>query len=301
MKKFNTMIKRVITSLIVSFAIHPALANPAECISKHQLHKMQSSTLDEIRVFMRDIQWYFNGAATNQTYDYFSISLPYDLVRWESPNRQNIELYYGKGKNSIVIYQTTSVCFNHLISELQKNSKGQSSIETDYLITTFNIDATTFAFREYKNDYSTRKFTILVYDKKSLDLEISTALNSRTETPGNENTDNSAKQEEVVSFVSKEPEYPGGIESLYKDVYSLIIYPEFERQNNIQGTVYVSFIVEKNGTISEIKVDRGVNGGANLSTEAIRVLQYLKQFSPALMGSKPVRYRYRLPIRFILK
>jgi protein TonB len=109
------------------------------------------------------------------------------------------------------------------------------------------------------------------------------------------------EEEEIVAFVQAEPEYPGGIEKLYEDIYKNITYPEMEKENNIQGTVYVSFVVEKTGSITDIKIDRGVNGGPNLSKEAEKAVRKLKPFTPAKMNGKSVRYRYRVPIKFILR
>jgi protein TonB len=108
-------------------------------------------------------------------------------------------------------------------------------------------------------------------------------------------------ENEIVGYVQSEPEYPGGIGKLYEDIYHNFTYPELERQNKIQGTVFISFVVEKAGNITDIRIDRGVNGGPNLSKEAIKSVKKLKPFTPAKMNGKPVRYRYRLPIKFILR
>jgi TonB family protein len=108
-------------------------------------------------------------------------------------------------------------------------------------------------------------------------------------------------EEEIVAFVEIEPEYPGGIEKLYEEIYKSITYPEMERENNIQGTVYISFVVEKTGAFTDIKIERGVNNGPNLGKEAEKAVRLLKPFSPAKMNGKAVRYRYRMPIKFTLK
>jgi protein TonB len=108
-------------------------------------------------------------------------------------------------------------------------------------------------------------------------------------------------EEEIVAFVQEEPSYPGGIEKLYEEIYKSITYPEMEKENNIQGTVYISFVVEKTGAITDIKIERGVNNGPNLGKEAEKAVRKLKPFSPAKMNGKSVRYRYRMPIKFTLK
>jgi TonB family protein len=109
------------------------------------------------------------------------------------------------------------------------------------------------------------------------------------------------KEEEIVAFVSEEPVYPGGLEKLYAEIYKNITYPEMEQEQGISGTVYVSFVVEKNGTISGVKTERGVTGGPNLSKEAEKAVKKLGSFTPAKMNGKSVRYRYRIPVKFTLK
>jgi len=108
-------------------------------------------------------------------------------------------------------------------------------------------------------------------------------------------------EEEIVAFVSEEPVYPGGLEKLYAEIYKNITYPEMEKEQSIQGTVYVSFVVEKNGNVTDVKTERGVTGGPNLSKEAEKAVKKLSNFTPAKMNGKSVRYRYRIPIKFTLK
>jgi TonB family protein len=98
-----------------------------------------------------------------------------------------------------------------------------------------------------------------------------------------------------------EPVYPTGIEGLYEDIYKNIQYPEYELTKGIMGTVYVSFVVTKTGEITDIKEDRGVNGGPGLSLAAIKATRRLKNFQPAMVNGRPSNYRFRVPIKFKLK
>ncbi|MFZ4783899.1 MAG: energy transducer TonB [Flavobacteriales bacterium] len=110
------------------------------------------------------------------------------------------------------------------------------------------------------------------------------------------------EEEEVVSFAEVMPEYPGGNDALMAEIASSLVYPEIEKMNEIQGSVYLGFVVELDGKISDIRVMRGVKGGPGLDKEAIRVVKGLKHsFSPAKMNGRPVRLQYYLPIRFSLE
>ena len=104
----------------------------------------------------------------------------------------------------------------------------------------------------------------------------------------------------VYQFNSLEvsPSFPGGIEKFYMYIQNALQYPEFAKANNIQGKVFLSFIVEKNGQLTDIKVDRKVGGG--LDEEAIRVLKLSPRWNPGIQNGRPVRVKYNIPINFSL-
>jgi len=103
---------------------------------------------------------------------------------------------------------------------------------------------------------------------------------------------------EVFLVVEEAPEFPGGQEALLTYLGNNIKYPQLARESNIQGTVYVGFIVEANGSISNVKVARGIGGGCD--DEAVRVVKDMPAWKPGKQRSKPVRVQFNLPVRFIL-
>jgi TonB family protein len=104
--------------------------------------------------------------------------------------------------------------------------------------------------------------------------------------------------EECIEFPDIDASYPGGASALMKFFADNISYPREELEKNIQGKVYLSFVVNSDGTISEIKVERGT--GSNLDQEAIRVLSIMPNWIPGEYGGKKIRQRMRLPINFSL-
>ena len=75
-------------------------------------------------------------------------------------------------------------------------------------------------------------------------------------------------------------------------------YPETARNQEIQGRVYVAFVVEKNGSIGKVEILRGIGGGCD--EEAMRVIKMLPKWKPGMQMGKAVRVRYKLPINFQL-
>jgi len=110
--------------------------------------------------------------------------------------------------------------------------------------------------------------------------------------------------EEVVDntpplrFVEEMPEPIGGMESMYAFLTSNLKYPEVARNNGIQGQVFLEFVVEKDGSIGNVRVVAGVY--PELDQEAIRVVKMLPKWKPGKQMGKPVRCFYQIPIRFTI-
>jgi protein TonB len=106
----------------------------------------------------------------------------------------------------------------------------------------------------------------------------------------------------VFDFAEERPGYPGGEGAMYDELRSYIVYPEMEKQNQIEGTVYVNFVVEADGSISNIAVSRGVDEGPGFNKAAMGAVSKLKQkFTPAKMNGNPVRLRMTIPVKFSLR
>lgn len=103
----------------------------------------------------------------------------------------------------------------------------------------------------------------------------------------------------VFTAVEQEPTPRGGIAAFYQYLMQSIQYPENAKRNNIQGKVFLTFVIEKDGSLSDIKVLRGVS--ADIDAEAIRVLKNCPKWNPGIQSGRPVRVQYQVPIGFSLK
>lgn len=115
--------------------------------------------------------------------------------------------------------------------------------------------------------------------------------------------DNSDTEEEVdvkiFVIVEKMPEFPGGDLELRKYIAQNIKYPNIARENDIQGKVYVRFVVTEKGTVENVQIARGVD--PLLDQEAIRVVESLPTWKPGEQGGKKVKVWYTVPINFQLQ
>lgn len=104
----------------------------------------------------------------------------------------------------------------------------------------------------------------------------------------------------VPNYAEIMPEFDGGYDSLVNFITSNLKYPEWERQNKIEGIVYVGFTINKDGSISDILINVSVAGSKNFDAEVIRVISSMPKWIPGENEGEKVRVRYHLPVRFKL-
>jgi len=104
---------------------------------------------------------------------------------------------------------------------------------------------------------------------------------------------------EIFKVVEEMPEFPGGTAKLLEYIGKNIKYPMMARESDIQGKVYVQFVVEPDGSISKVTVLRGIGGGCD--EEAVRVVQSMPRWKPGKQRGAPVRVQYMVPIVFKLQ
>lgn len=107
------------------------------------------------------------------------------------------------------------------------------------------------------------------------------------------------EEDVIVLIPDVMPEFPGGYDALRGYLSMNIKYPLMAQEVGIKGGVYLSFIVDKDGSISDIKVLSGIGGGCD--DEAVRVVEGMPKWSPGKKRGKPVRVQFYLPINFRLQ
>ncbi len=103
----------------------------------------------------------------------------------------------------------------------------------------------------------------------------------------------------VFTFVEQSPEFPGGDAALIRFLQQNVVYPQMERDNDIQGRVLLRFIVMEDGQVDSVTVMHSVSPG--LDKEAVRVVKKLPKFKPGMQQGKPVRVYFNLPIVYKLQ
>jgi protein TonB len=105
-------------------------------------------------------------------------------------------------------------------------------------------------------------------------------------------------ENKIFTVVEQNPEFVGGYEAMMNFIRKNMRYPASARRMGVDGTVYVSFVVDKTGSISEVKTIRGIS--ADCDKEAMRVVSMMPAWKPGKQNGKPVFVRFVLPIKFKL-
>lgn len=104
---------------------------------------------------------------------------------------------------------------------------------------------------------------------------------------------------EIFMIVEEMPEFPGGSEALQKYLAQSVRYPVIAQENGIQGRVYIQFVINQNGEVTNATILRGVD--PSLDREALRVVEAMPKWKPGKQRNRPVRVSYTVPINFVLQ
>jgi TonB family protein len=106
-------------------------------------------------------------------------------------------------------------------------------------------------------------------------------------------------EDKIYEFVEENPIFSQGDVQQY--IAKHVKYPRDAMENEIQGTVYLSFVIDKTGKVKDVKILRGIPGGGSLEKEALNVVKSLPNFTPAKQNGQPVSMKMTIPIKFLLK
>ncbi len=241
---------------------------PSELIAHEKAHLEQKHTLDILFIEILQIVFWFNPVI----YVFKkAIKLNHEFLADEAVNKQF---------KSVKSYQSL------LLDFASNNTAISLASNINYLITKKRLLMMTKKESKIKSPlkaFFTVVFSgllLLIFSHKSVA----------------QNDDEKLKEGShiVVDPIETQPEFPGGKEMFYKFIGENFKIPSEAEKNKVSGKLYLQFIVEKEGTLSEIKVLKDL--GYGLGNEAIRLLKLSKNWTPGSINGKPVRVLYSLPI-----
>lgn len=113
--------------------------------------------------------------------------------------------------------------------------------------------------------------------------------------------DSSSSGFNIADWAPVMPSFPGGEEAMMKYMLSKVKFSELDKDRGVTGTIYISFIVHTDGTITGIEVVRNIRNGEDLSKKAVKAISEMPRWNPGMNGKIPVAVRYTMPVSFKLK
>ncbi len=107
--------------------------------------------------------------------------------------------------------------------------------------------------------------------------------------------------EDIFTITEQMPSFPGGNEMMTEFVQKNIVYPQMEKEAGIQGTCYVTFVVDQVGEIRDVRILRGVAGGKGCDIEAKRIVEMMPRWNPGMQSGQPVSVQFNFPIKYHLR
>jgi TonB family protein len=197
---------------------------------------------------------------------FFIKCLKHDTINYTKIDLVGDKYYdiYLTGKcvkyNNLVVYKTDSRNITRLAFDMNEYGKTNYTLK-DFFNTSFNVDSLPRKNRIYRNELDSNN--------------------------------------KPYTFVEDMPEFTGGENALMNFLKDNIIYPQNAKENGVQGTVYITFIITASGKVTKAQVLKGIGGGCD--EEALRVINKMPDWIPGRQSGIEVPVQYNLPIKFILQ
>ncbi|WP_435354486.1 TonB family protein [Emticicia sp. SJ17W-69] len=183
-----------------------------------------------------------------------------------------------------------------------KNIGTTTDVDGNYQINANPVDELIFTFVGFETS------SVLVSDKKIINVSLRTGSQISIEGRGQALSEivvaghkltNTVESEEIFTTVEENPTFPDGIKNMYQYIARNLRYPESAQKANVQGKVFVKFIVRKDGSVSDLQVLKGIGFGCD--EETVRVLGSMPKWNPGKQNGKPVNVYFTMPVNFILE
>ncbi len=185
-----------------------------------------------------------------------------------------------------------------MITVKDKNRGTTTDVDGNYMINATPADELIFTFVGFETS------TVPVTDKKVIDVKLKSKKDGtpiglhEVVVAGYKPTIN-YESEEIFTTVEENPSFPEGIKAMYQYIARNLRYPEPARRANVQGKVFVKFIVRKDGSVSDLQILKGIGFGCD--EETVRVLGSMPKWTPGKQNGKPVSVYFTMPVNFVLE
>ena len=115
------------------------------------------------------------------------------------------------------------------------------------------------------------------------------------------NYNETQQEDQIYTIVDVNPEYPGGSKEMFAYIAKNMKYPASAIENEMEGKVFIRFVIDKSGNIVNPEIARGIGGCPECEQEALRIVRAMPKWKPAMVAGEPVKSLFYLPITFHLE
>jgi TonB family protein len=263
---------------------------------------------------IKDLVDILNGKNDHARLNLFDKSIKSDLIYKELNIQSNNSQFRFTNQDQLIIGSEneyvifiSNECYLNLINEVKREIgikvKQLDKIKFNSLsIETYKHLSKDLIF-EFIEDKGNSRHSILLANESSYNILNSKKFQSENvkQEATNKNYKPNAENDEIYTIVEEDAEYPGGYAALMKFLQDHLNYPPSAIEKGIQGKVTLKFVVEKNGTLSNVSVLKGIPGCQVCDDEALRILSKMNNWKPAKNSGKAVRQWNTLPISFAIE
>lgn len=263
--------------------------NHFDPILRHEMvHMQQWHSVDILLVELLKIIFWFNPLLL--LYKKSLQEVHEFLADYEAPNREN----YATFLVSYALNAPVASLTNHFYKPSQIKTRIQmiyKNRSSKWLLSTYILAGTVIT--------SVAVFVAGCERKEKDESVVSEKVGTDEKTePLKNGIDKNLSDRKVYTVVEEQPEFPGGTQAMWDFLGRHIKYPETASKANVQGRVFLSFVVTETGETEDIVVLKGIGYGCD--TEAVRVLKLFPKWKPGRQNGTPVNVKYNLPINFQL-
>ena len=251
-----------------------------------RLHSLDVLFMELLQlVFWFHPAWYFMRAELKAMHEYEADALAIGQVNKNAYQKSLLELTTFGGMLWLTNPFNVSLIKKRLLMMNRKNGKQPAQKWLKLLLVLPFLAAAIFIQSCNFGTDKTEEITVK-------DVEVAKESIPEPEEP-------KAPEAEIFTVVEEMPEFPGGPSEMMKFLANNLTYPEQARRQKIEGRVFVNFVVEKDGAVSNVTILRGI--GAGCDEEAIRVVELMPKWTPGYQRGQAVRVSFNLPIKFALE
>lgn len=284
----------------VIYLYKKAIKNIHEFLADEQAAEFQGDKAEYAMLILTKSFGISPNALTNGFFDKSLIKKRIYMLHKE-PSKKTAILKYGifiPLFAIFIVFSSATIRKNEKLISIAEQIPLEKSIEDVQDIVTEPLNANTKAATEIQAENSNTE-----HPKNNIPLAIKQSVQKEPDDlpePLAIEVSVKEKDDKIYDFVSieKAPSFPGGMNKFYEYLSKTVKYPKVAIENNVQGKVFLSFIVEADGTLSDVNITRGLGSGTD--EEALRVIKESPKWYPGISAGKAVRVKFNINVNFTL-